>query len=336
MDKTVNWGILGCAKIAETRFLPGLLKAKNAKLYAVASRTKSEKLRRFQEKFNPETVYESYEGLLNDPAVEAVYIPLPNGLHCEWVLKAAEKKKHILCEKPLGVSKAQVEQMVAACEKNGVLLMEAFAYRQSPLTLKAKSLIESGAVGTPQYIESYYGYPLNDLTNVRFSKALEGGATRDVGCYNINLIRYLANAEPLKISAFGRIGEQTGVDEESSVLMEFPNGLKAFSYCSLGIFRSYEYNVIGDRGRFQVPCEFNCKGDGKIILHTGKGIEEIEVFCPDNYMLEVEQFGRCVADGERPLITFEDSLGNAGVIDETLRQIYLNNASDPLTKGQRV
>lgn len=124
--------------------------AENAVLQALSSRGSSEKLKRFAEKFHPRRTYESFEALLEDPDVDAVYIPLPNGLHCEWVLRAAGKKKHVLFEKPLGVSAEEVRRMKAACNENGVLLMEAFAYRQSPLTKKAKSIVESGALGTGQ------------------------------------------------------------------------------------------------------------------------------------------------------------------------------------------
>jgi D-xylose 1-dehydrogenase (NADP+, D-xylono-1,5-lactone-forming) len=327
MSKIINWGVIGCAGIAEGRVLPGLLKASNAKLYAIASRGKSEKLKRFQQEFQPEITYNSYEELLDDPKVEAVYIPLPNGLHYEWVLKAAAKKKHILCEKPLGVSQSQVEQMKAACDKNGVLLMEAFAYRQSPLTYQAKKIVQSGVLGKLQYIESHYGYHLEDKADVRLSKSLDGGATYDIGCYNLNVIRYLVGSDPVSILASGRIGEKSGVDEESSITMEFRDGIRAFSYCSLGVFPLSEYMVVGDKGILKVPYEFNSKGTTKIQVKTSEKTEEIIIECPDNYMLEIEQFGRAVSGEESPLITFEDSLGNATVIDESLRQIFGSRTS---------
>jgi D-xylose 1-dehydrogenase (NADP+, D-xylono-1,5-lactone-forming) len=320
--KIINWGILGCAGIAEGRVIPGLLQASGAKLYAISSRGNNDKLKRFQDKFKPEIAYSSYEELLADPKVDAVYIPLPNGLHYEWVLKAAAMKKHILCEKPLGVSKLQVKQMQAACDANGVFLMEAFAYRQSPLTKKVKSLIESGILGKVKFIESCYGYYLDNENDVRFSEVLYGGATYDVGCYNLNLIRYLAGSEPLKINAVGKISDKHGVDEGSSILMEFKDDLEAFAYCSLAISPSCQYTVIGDKGVLKVPTEFNSKGAAKITITTAEKTEEIIIECPDNYMLEIEQFNRVIRGEENPLITFEDSLGNAAVIDESLNQIF--------------
>jgi len=320
--RVVNWGILGCAGIAEGRVLPGLLQASNAHLYAIASRSNNDKLRHFQEKFKPETVYTSYEALLADPKVEAVYIPLPNGLHFEWVLKAAAMKKHILCEKPLGISRQQVEQMKAACDENGVFLMEAFAYRQSPLTLKVKEIVDSGILGKLKQIDSRFGYYLANEADVRLSESLAGGATYDVGCYNLNLIRFLAGSEPVSIKAAGVISPKFGVDEGSSILMKFADGLEAYAYCSLAIYPSCHYTVTGEKGTLTVPNEFNSKGMTKIVVVTQEKTEEINIDCPDNYMLEIEQFGRVVTGEESPLITQEDSLGNAAVIDESLRQIF--------------
>lgn len=320
--KVINWGILGCAGIADGRVIPGLLQASGAKLYAISSRGNSDKLKRFQNKFKPEVAYSTYEELLSDPKVDAVYIPLPNGLHYEWVLKAAAMKKHILCEKPLGVSKLQIKQMQAACDANGVHLMEAFAYRHSPLTKKVKSLLESGIIGKVKFIESYFGYYLENEADVRFSEALYGGATYDVGCYNLNLIRYLAGSEPLKINAVGKISDKHGVDEGSSILMEFKDDLEAFAYCSLAIAPSCQYTVIGDKGVLKVPTEFNSKGTARIIITSAESTEEIIIECPDNYMLEIEQFNRVIWGEEDPLITFEDSLGNAIVIDESLNQVF--------------
>lgn len=321
-QKIINWGILGCAGIAEGRVIPGLLQASGARLYAIASRSSNEKLKHFKEKFNPEVTYSSYDELLADPKVDAVYIPLPNGLHFEWVIKAAAKKKHILCEKPLGVSKLQVKQMQAACDTNGVFLMEAFAYRQSPLTKKVKEIVDSGILGKLKLIESHYGYYLDNENDVRFSQALYGGATYDVGCYNINLIRYLAGSEPLNIRANGTVSLLHGVDEETSIMMEFKDNLDAYSYCSLAIFPCYNYMVVGEKGILRVPNEFNSKGLTKIIVSTTDKTEEIVIDCPDNYMLEIEQFGRVIRGEEPPLITFADSLGNAVVIDESLKQVF--------------
>lgn len=320
MEQKVRWGILGCAGIAEKRVIPGLLKAGNAELRAVASRGGSEKLERFREEFRPEKTFESYESLLNDPDVEAVYLPLPNSLHCEWAVRAMEKGKHVLCEKPLGISREEVRQMQAASKKNGVLLMEAFAYRQSPQTKRVKAIVDSGAIGPVRFIASGYGYYLQSKANVRYSKELAGGAICDVGCYNINLIRTIAGCEPETVKAFGEIGE-SGIDLQSTVEMKFPNGIEAVSYCGLVWYRDCGYRVIGERGTIRVDDEFNSRGKTCISVTSSRETQRIEIDCPDNYMLEIEQFGRAVRGREKPLITFEDSLGNAAVIEEALCQI---------------
>lgn len=320
-QKIINWGVLGCASIAENRVIPGILESSNGKLYAISSRGNNEKLARFRQKFQPEAVYSDYDDLLNDPNVDAVYIPLPNGLHFDWVLRAAGKGKHILCEKPLGISKKQVIQMRDVCEMNGVHLMEAFAFRHSPLTVKAKSIVDSGILGEIQFIESHYGYNLKNEEDVRLSESLYGGATYDVGCYNINLIRYLAGSEPAKICAVGNLSDKHRVDIDSSILMDFRNGIQGFSFCSMMISKTCFYKVIGTEGILTVNDEYNSKGKTSIHISTENGCKEIEVDCPDNYMLEIEQFGRVIAGEEKPFVPIEDSIGNAAAIDEGLKQI---------------
>ncbi len=320
-QKIINWGVLGCASIAENRVIPGILESSNGKLYAISSRGNNEKLARFRQKFQPEAVYSDYDDLLNDPNVDAVYIPLPNGLHFDWVLRAAGNGKHILCEKPLGISKKQVIQMRDVCEMNGVHLMEAFAYRHSPLTVKAKSIVDSGILGEIQFIESHYGYNLKNEEDVRLSESLYGGATYDVGCYNINLIRYLAGSEPAKICAVGNLSDKHRVDIDSSILMDFRNGIQGFSFCSMMISKTCFYKVIGTEGILTVNDEYNSKGKTSIHISTENGCKEIEVDCPDNYMLEIEQFGRVIAGEEKPFVPIEDSIGNAAAIDEGLKQI---------------
>ncbi len=319
-NNKVSWGIISCAGIAEKAVIPGILSANNAELYAISSRG-PEKLEEFSRKFNPVKAYRSYDELLDDPKVDAVYIPLPNGLHYEWALKAAEKKKHILCEKPMGISAEEVRKMKEVCDKNSVLLMEAFAYRHSPLTIKVKELVDMGTIGRIKFMESHFSYLLKNREDVRVSNSLAGGATYDVGCYNLNIIRHIVGSEPLSVFATGEIGEDSGVDESSCIVMEFEGGIKAVSYCSFLCAPRSEYTIVGETGIISVPTNFNAKGDAKIVVRKDSGTEEITVQCPDNYMLEVEQFGRCILNNEKPLLTFEDSINNARVIDEVLRQI---------------
>ena len=319
MDKEiVNWGIISCARIADRAVIPGILGAKNAVLYAVAGKNQA-RLCEFAQKYHPAKTYNSYDALLDDPGVDAVYIPLPNGLHKEWVIKAAQKKKHVLCEKPLGISAQEVEQMKQVCDENGVLLMEAFAYLHSPLTKAVAQLVESGAIGKIRFIQSQFSYFLNERDDVRLQKGLAGGATYDIGCYNISIIRQLLG-EPASLYATGTVSADN-VDESSCIQMLFDNGATAVSHCSLNCAEWIEYTVVGESGAIDVPVPFNRQGSVKICITKGSGREELCIDCPDNYMLEVEQFGRCILAGEQPLVTHAFSLGNARVIDDALRQV---------------
>lgn len=318
----INWGVLGCAQIAASSVIPGILSADNAKLYAVASRGGGSRLDEFAEKFKPVKAYSSYEELLDDPEVDAVYIPLPNGLHYEWTIRAIEKKKHVLCEKPLGISADEVKKMFDAAEKNGVILMEAFAYRQSPVTKKVKELVDEGTIGKLKFIDSHFCFNQKNKEDIRFDKSLGGGATYDVGCYNLNVIRYILGKEPISVYATGEIGKVSGVDETSCIMMDFEDNIKAVSYSGLISGFRCEYTIVGDEGIIYVPVVFNQSGDTKILIKKASGTSEITVSCPHNYMLQVEQFDRCILYGEQPLISFEDSYNNAKLIDAALQQIY--------------
>ncbi len=320
-DKIINWGILGCARIAKGHFIPGLLKAKNACLYGIASRGDNERLQEYIGLFNPVTHYTSYEAMLEDPKIDAVYIPLPNSLHFEWVIKAAAAKKHVLCEKPMGTSASEAQAMQKACDENKVLLMEAFAYLHSPLTKFVKVKADSGLIGDIRFIDAHFSYPLDNYQNVRLNASLKGGATYDIGCYNLSVIRYIIGQEPRQIKATGEIGPRSGVDESSCALLTFDKGVTAVSNCSFHAIDRSEYTVVGTKGIIHVPARYNTEGQVPVSISADNQKETVWIDCPDNYMLEVEQFGRCINKHETPLVDFASSLGNAQVIDEILEQI---------------
>ncbi len=331
MDRSrkVRWGILGCAQIARVRTVPGLLKAANGELYAVASRGLS-KAEEFKEMFGAKAAYGSYEELLADDNVEAVYIPLPNSMHLQWVERAAKAGKHILCEKPLALNEEQAREMFAVCEENHVLLMEAFAFRHAPLVQKVKELIGEGAVGKVKYLESHLTDLLTDMGNIRMNKELGGGAFYDMACYNISTISYLLDGkEPVNVKAFAEMDEEYGVDVSNTALFKYEDGVQAVSYSSLNSYVRGYYAVVGEKGRIEVPCNFNCRNICKFTLVTDGRVDNVEVLdekkteytvmCPDNYMLEIEQFGRCILDGERPYVSREETLLNARILDRAFR-----------------
>lgn len=331
MGKKVNWGILGCASIARIRTVPGLMKAENAKLYAIASRGRA-KAEKFARQYPVEKIYDNYEALLRDDAVDAVYIPLPNSLHREWVERAAKAGKHILCEKPLALNEKEAEEMYAVCQKEGVLLMEAFAYRHAPLIHKVKSVMDAGSIGKIKYIESHLTDVLEDMSNIRMNKNLGGGSFYDMACYNISAISYLlGQKQPSCVKAFAEMDETQGVDVSNTMLLWYENGIQAAGYSSLNSYPRGYYTVVGDRGRIEVPCNFNCRGMQKFTVTTEGIVDNVEilqekkieytVMCPDNYMLEIEQFGRCICGEEQPLITKEETLLNIRIMDMVLSDV---------------
>lgn len=324
MNRKINWGILGCAAIAKNRVIPGLLQAENAQLYAVASRGQ-EKLSEFKKLFPAEKTYDTYEALLADPQVEAVYIPLPNTLHCEWVKKAAEAGKHVLCEKPLAMHEAQAREMFAYCRERGVLLMEAFSYRHAPLVQKVKQIVDAGTIGKVKYMEAQLTDVLTDMGNIRMQRELGGGAFYDMACYDISVISYILGKTPVQARAFAEIDEAYGVDVSNTFLLKYEDGTQAAGYSSLNSYARGYYAVVGEKGRIEVPCNFNCRNICKFTVTVNGVVDNVEikdeecteytVLCPDNYMLEIEQFGRCVLGEEAPYIAEEETVLNARILD---------------------
>ncbi len=328
MKKKVNWGILGCAKIARVRTIPGLLQADNANLYAIASRG-MQKAQALDGIFPAEKVYGSYEELLADENVDAVYIPLPNALHFEWVEKAARAKKHILCEKPLALHAKQAEEMYRRCETEGVLLMEAFAYRHAPLIQKVKEIVDAGVIGKVKYLESHLTDVLDDMSNIRMNRELGGGAFYDMACYNISAISYLTGGKiPIGVRAFAEMDSNYGVDVSNTTLLRYEDGTQAASYASLNSYARGYYAVVGEKGRIEVPCNFNCRNIQKFTVTTEGVTNNVEileerkteytVMCPDNYKLEVEQFSRCILEGEAPLVSKKETIQNAEILEQAM------------------
>lgn len=328
MKKKLNWGTLGCANIGDMAVIPAIIAASNAELYAISEEYAVEKLDAFKKKFNPKKAYDSYDALLDDPNVDVVHIPQPNSFHKEFVIKAAKKKKHILCEKPMACTADEVKEMFDAAKENGVLLMEAFGYRHSPVIKKTKELVDSGIIGKIKMVESYFDYDMHDLKNVRLNKNIGGGVTYDVGSYNYNFIRYIVGSEPISCYAIGEIGKDSGVDVNVLTVLEFEGGIMGVSHAAFNCGFRNEYRIMGDQGIIEALDGFNAKGDLKITIKKGddffiRGVDykDIIVDSPDSYMLEIEQFGRCILEGEAPLITEQDTYNNALLIDEVLKQV---------------
>ncbi len=316
MEK-IKWGILGCANIARKAVIPGIKGAKNSELYAVASRRR-EKAAEFAEEFGAAVYYDDYEKLLADEEIDAVYIPLPNGLHKEWTIKAAEAGKHILCEKPLsGKSRAEAEEMFAAAQKNGVKLMEAFMYRFQPFVIKLKEMVEEGVIGELKEIKSNFAFDISDRKDdIRLNADLDGGALNDIGCYTVNISRYLMGAMPTKVANFFQKETADGVDLSGSGTLYFEGGKFASLYYSLNSYNEQDLEVVGTAGVIRIPGFFSWLEDNYFLLAKNGEVEKIPVETGPQYQLEVEAFAEAVInDTEVPLKVEEETYANLRVMD---------------------
>ena len=320
---SVKWGVLGTANIARGCTIPGMIKAGNCELYAIAGRSE-EKAEAYKNEFGFAKAYVGYDKLLEDPDVQAVYIPLPNNLHKEWVIKALKAGKHVLCEKPLALNADEVREMFAVAKENNVILMEAYAYLHSPYIASLKADIESGVIGDVDFIQTAFitqGY----FDDIRIYKETGGGAVYDLGCYCTTMILSLVDSELDYVMANAEFNDKD-VDVFSSSLMKFENGVRAAF--NVGMIFDPSQNgrkdmlyIHGSKGIISSDVEYNQEGDLKyIIISEGKRIDRT-VHSEQNYALEIEQLGRCIENGETPHITEEFSIRNAGLLDTILSKI---------------
>ena len=326
--KTVRWGILGCSGIGKSRTIPGLLACENAELYAIAGRNE-EKLKAYAEPFAPKKLYTDYQALLEDENVDAVYLPLPNGIHMEWVEKAAKAGKHILCEKPMALTEEQVREMFAAAKANGVLLEEAYAYRHAQLAQKVKEIVDSGAIGRIRYLESKHSTFDTNRSGIRYQKGNGGGAVYDVTCYNVSLASYLLGKDPEDMSVYCGFDKETGVDTSDAVMLRYEEGVTAMLYAGLDAYRRGCYSILGDTGRIDVDHKFNSSGVCHIRVSTGarpQGAEYVDettteytIWVDDNYKKEIELFSDAVLNGSALTVSEEESLRTARVCDAIRR-----------------
>ena len=319
--RKIKWGVLGTADIAHGATIPGMQQAENCELYAIAGRS-LEKAQQFQKEFGFTKAYEGYEVLLQDPEVEAVYVPLPNSLHAEWSIRTLKAGKHVLCEKPLAGTEAEVRQMFEAAEENHVFLMEAFAYLHNPIIDAVKAELDAGAIGEIRFIDSAFIAGRRPDTDIRMFRDMYGGALYDLGCYPISMILWMAGEEPAEVKAAGHFSER-GVDMETSAILLFDNGITAGADCAMtpGIGRLDRLNIMGTRGELHSPVCFNQQGEiPYTIIRDGKA-ETKTVFAKDNYRLEVEQLGKCILGQETPRVTKEFSIRCARTIGRILKEI---------------
>ncbi len=313
-ENTVKWGILGAAWIANERVIPAIHKAENAEVIAIASRTQ-EKAEQLAKAHSIPKAYGSYEALLDDPEINAVYIPLPNHLHLEWTQKAAAAGKHVLCEKPAALSEAQAHQMVEVCTKNNVLFMEAFAFRCHPKWQEIRALLDQGEIGSIQNVSARYSFQVLKDDDIRLNAAYGGGALYDIGCYCIQGIRWIMNAEPETFTAIPQLTSDGAVDQAMAVAMKFPGGRLATIDCTIRGSYNQSIEITGTEGLMRI--EFPYQHPSVSITKNGKINSSVFEYQTNAYAAQIEHFSECVLEG-RPsaILPAEDAILNMRVIDK--------------------
>ena len=322
--RKVKWGVLGVAKIAVEKVIPAMQRSEACEIVAVASRDRA-KARKAAERLGIERAYGSYGELLADPAIEAVYNPLPNELHVPWTLRAMEAGKPVLCEKPVGLDANEARALIEARERTGKLVAEAFMVRFHPQWRRTRELIRSGAIGDARAIQTFFSYRLLDPDNVR-NRPPGGGGLYDIGCYAVVTARYVFGAEPTRVVATLDRDPNFRTDRLVSAIVEFPGGRHLTFSAGTQISDHQRVTVAGEAGRIEVEIPFNAPpdrptritvDDGRDVFGGGARVEEFPV-C-DQYGLQGDAFSRAVL-GEAPLeFPIEDAVMNMRVIDALFR-----------------
>lgn len=320
----VAWGVLGVADIAVAKVVPAMASSRLSRVAAIASRS-ADRAAGAAAPLGIPRWYGSYDELLADPGIEVVYNPLPNHLHAEWTIAAAEAGKHVLCEKPLATTSADARRMVEVCRRHGVLLMEAFMYRLHPLWVEAVRLVRAGAVGELRAVQTVFCYHNDDPTNIRNIPSAGGGALYDVGCYAVNLARMLFDGEPTGVSAAIRRDPELGTDVVTSALLDF-GGRHATFVCGTQLEHSQRVEILGTEGRIVIDIPFNIPPDRptRLAVISGgdppvaPGIDVIELPTADPYAVQADAFSLAVRLGEGAPIDPADAVANLEVIEAIL------------------
>ena len=307
MAGIVNWGVLGYARIARLSVIPAIGRAANARLLGVASRNAGELPANEWER-----TYESYDALLADDDIQAVYIPLPNSLHKEWVIKALEAGKHVLCEKPLGLTAAEAQEMSLSAEHHQRILMEAFMYRYTDRMQVVKEILDSGVLGDLRHINASFRFLLDRPGTIKANSALGGGALYDVGCYPVNFVGMVTGRLPLRCKAL--VETEQGVDTNLSALLQYDDGLIANIHCGFNAFSRIYAEIIGTKGMLRIDNTF-LDDAGEVYLHLAEGVRAIPVAESDRYKAEITHFSDAVLNQSAPLLTLDESIMNLKVLD---------------------
>ncbi len=317
-DHIVRYGLLSTAQIGLNAHLPASRESETSEIVSISSRT-IEKAKGIAQTHNIDRWYGSYAEQLMDPGIDAIINSLPNSMHCEWTVRAAEAGKHVLCEKPLAVSAEECQRMIDAANANNVVLVEAFTHRWNPHMRKARQLVAEGAIGEIQTVDSALCFNVIEPDgNIRFSEALAGGALWDAGSYAVYAVRFVMSAEPTHVIGYSHDSGNWGVDTTFSGTMKFNNG--AIGNITTNMqqpFRCF-ITIHGSAGQIEIPNMFD--DSGPIVIKRGDGRtsrdeQVIAVPAPNRFVVQLDEFTQCVLTGEKPEFPAEDGLANTTVLE---------------------
>jgi predicted dehydrogenase len=324
MSRKLRWGILSTANIGVKKVIPAMQRGQFSEVAAIASRDLA-RARQAAAALGIPAAYGSYEELLADPSIDAIYNPLPNQLHIPWTAKAAEVGKHVLCEKPLAMNAAEARTLLAVRDRTGVVIGEAFMIRSHPQWLRVRQLIDEGRIGPLRAVMAFFSYFNVDPANIRNQPETGGGALYDIGCYCIQAARTGFGHEPTR--AVGHIDRdpQLGTDRLTSAILDFPNGHAVFT-CSTQLVPYQRVHFLGAKGRIEIEIPFNAPpdrptrifiDDGRDLFGGGIATETFPVV--DQYTLQGDAFSRAVLEGTPIPVTLEEGIANMAVIDAVFR-----------------
>ena len=316
----IRWGVLGVAKIATTKVIPAMQRGRWSEVTAIASRD----LRKAQEAAGALGIakaYGSYEMLLADPEIDAVYNPLPNHLHVPWSITAAEHGKHVLCEKPIALTAAEARTLVEARDRTGVRVQEAFMVRTHPQWLTARDIVRSGRIGDVRSIAGYFSYYNDDASNIRNIPEFGGGSVMDIGCYLINTSRFIFEREPRRVLGLLERDPRLGTDRLASMLLDY-DGRHCIGTCSTQLAPYQRVQILGTRGRLEIQIPFNAPPDRpcRIMVDTvgdltGQSVETIEIETCDQYTIQGDLFSQAILEGRDAPVPLEDAVANMECIE---------------------
>ena len=318
--KKVRWGILSTAKIGREKVIPAMQQSPLCNIAAIASRD-MESAKKTAAALQIAKAYGSYEALLNDADIDAVYIPLPNDLHVAWAIKAITAGKHVLCEKPIAMSAAQAASLLEVSQQHSqIKIMEAFMYRFHPQWAQAKKLVTEGAIGELKTIQSFFSYYNTDPNNIRNKKHAGGGGLMDIGCYCISISRYIFGKEPESVLGSVQYDSKTRTDNYTSGILNFSNGTASFT-CSTQLAPYQNVNILGTEARIEIEIPFNAPPDKptRMWLHKKNSTEEIIFEAVDQYTLQGSLFSLAILNNSEVPTPLTDAVNNMKVIDAVFK-----------------